>query len=58
MEKVDFAEYARITVEADNALQNILSKQYDNFDMYEEVSLLDDLEVAKLIIKRLLDKLN
>ena len=58
MEKVDFAEYARITVEADNALQNILSKQYDNFDMYAEVSRLDDLEVAKLIIKRLLDKLN
>jgi len=58
VEKVDFAEYARITVEADNALQNILSKQYDNFDMYAEVSRLDDLEVAKLIIKRLLDKLN
>lgn len=54
----DFAEKARITQEADNALETILSKDYDTFDQYEEVSKLTDLEVAKVIIKRLLDKLN
>lgn len=55
---IDFAEKARITIEADNALKTILSKKYDTFEQYEEVSKLTDLEVAKVIIKRLLDKLN
>ena len=55
---VDFEEKARITVEADNALEIILSKRYDTFEQYEEVSKLTDLEVAKVIIDRLLDKLN
>lgn len=32
----DFAEKARITQEADNALETILSKDYDTFDQYEE----------------------
>jgi len=54
----DFKEQARITKEADDTLKTIVSKQYDNFDMYEEVSKISDIEVAKLIIKRLLDKLN
>lgn len=55
---IDFKEKARITYEADNTLERILSKQYDNFDQYEEVSKISNIEVAKVIIKRLLDKLN
>lgn len=55
---IDFMEKARITKEADDTLATILSKKYDNFDQYEEVSKITDLEVAKLIIKRLLDELN
>lgn len=55
---IDFMEKARITKEANDTLATILSKQYDNFDQYEEVSKITDLEVAKSIIKRLLDKAN
>lgn len=55
---VDFAEKARISKEADETLNTILSKRYDNFEQYEEVSKITDVEVAKGIIKRLLDKLN
>lgn len=55
---IDFKKKAEITQKADETLQQIFSKQYDTFDMYEEVSKITDLEVAKMIIKRLLDKLN
>ncbi len=55
---VDFAEKARISKQAEETLNNILRKEYDNFDQYEEVNKITDLEVAKVIIKRLLDKLN
>ena len=55
---IDFAEKARINKEAKEVLDNILSKKYDNFDQYSEVSKIIDLEVAKVIIKRLLDKIN
>ena len=55
---IDFAEKARINKEADKALNEILSKNYDTFDQYIEVSKITDLDVAKVIIKRLLDKLN
>jgi len=55
---IDFEESARITLETDSTLKDILSKQYDNFDQYSEVNRISDIEVAKLIIKRLLDKLN
>ena len=55
---IDFAEKARISKEADETLNTILSKRYDNFEQYEEVSKITDVEVAKVIIKRLLDKLN
>lgn len=54
---IDFAEKARINKKADATLEEILSKKYDTFDMWEEVSKIDDVEVAKVIIKRLLDKL-
>jgi len=47
-----------IIQEADEKLKNILSKSYNNFEQYEEVNKINDIEVAKLIIKRLLDKLN
>lgn len=55
---IDFAEKARISKEADETLNTILSKRYDNFEQYEEVSKITNVEVAKVIIKRLLDKLN
>lgn len=55
---IDFAEKARINKEADKALSEVLNKNYDTFDQYIEVSKITDLEVAKVIIKRLLDKLN
>jgi len=55
---IDFAKKAEQTVKADETLKEILSKRYDTFDQYEEVSKITDLEVAKLIIKRLLDKVN
>jgi len=55
---IDFKEMARITTEADSTLEAILMKRYDNFEQWEEVSKITDLEIAKLIIKRLLGKLN
>lgn len=55
---IDFAEKARITQLADDTLEKILSKSYDNFEQYEEVSKITELEVAKIIIKRLLDKVD
>ena len=54
---IDFNEKVRISTEADRTLETILSKRYDTFDQYSEVSKIADLEVAKMIIKRLLDKL-
>lgn len=55
---IDFKEKARISKEANATLDNILCKRYDTFEQYEEVSKITDIEVAKIIIKRLLDKLN
>lgn len=55
---IDFAKKAKINKEADETLNNILSKNYDTFEQYAEVSKITDIEVAKVIIKRLLDKLN
>lgn len=53
-----FAEKARIAQESDKTLETILSRSYNNFDQYEEVNNIMDLDVAKVIIKRLLDKIN
>lgn len=55
---INFKEKARIAKEADNALDTILSKKYDTFEQHKEENKITDLEIAKLIIKRLLDKLN
>lgn len=55
---IDFVKKAEQTKKADETLKEILSKKYDTFDQYEEVSKITDLEIAKLVIKRLLDKLN
>ena len=55
---IDFKERVRINKEADKTLENILNNNYDTFEQYEEVSKITDLEVAKVVIKRLLDKLN
>ena len=54
---IDFTEKVRINKEADKTLEASLSKRYDTFDLYSEVSKITDLEVAKMVIKRLLDKL-
>lgn len=54
---IDFAEKVRINKEADKTLETILSKRYDTFDQHVEVGKITDLEVAKMVIKRLLDKL-
>lgn len=55
---IDFKEKVRVDKEADKTLNSILSKQYDSFEQYSEVSKITELEVAKVIIKRLLDKIN
>lgn len=55
---IDFAKMTKVKKETDETLNNILSKNYDNFEQYAEVSKITDIEVAKTIIKRLLDKLN
>lgn len=54
---VDFAVKTRIPTEADRALETILSKRHDTFELHQEVDNLTDLEVAKVIIKRLLDNI-
>lgn len=54
---IDFTKKVRVNEEADKTLETILSKRYDTFDQYCEVSKITDLEVAKMVIKRLLDKL-
>ena len=52
---MDFiVEKARVAKIADATLITILEKEHYNFDQYAEVSKITDLEVAKLIIKRLL----
>ena len=55
---IDFTEKARISKEANETLNIILSKRYDTLEQYEEVSKIADIDVAKVIIKRLLGKLN
>jgi len=52
----DIAEHARKTAEADETLERILAKEYYNFNQYAETDTITDLGVAKIIIKRLLDK--
>ena len=48
---IDFAEKARLSKEADETLNTILSKRYDNFEQYEEVSKITNVEVAKVLSK-------
>lgn len=55
---IDFVEKVRVQKDAEKTLDNILSKRYENFEQYEEVTKIKDIEVAKIIIKRLLDKIN
>lgn len=50
---IDFAEKARVSKEADQTLKSILAKGDDSFAKYEEVNKISDIEVAKMIIKRL-----
>lgn len=54
---IDFKKKTEQAKEADKILKEIYSKRHDNFDQYEAVSKISDLEVAKVIIKRLLDKI-
>lgn len=55
---LDFAEKARISKEANETVDSILSKSHDTLDQYAEINKITDLEVAKAVIKRLLSKLN
>lgn len=55
---IDFKKKMEEVLAATEAVNNILSKRYDNFDQYEEVNKIEDLSVAKLVIKRLLDEIN
>lgn len=50
---IDFAEKARVSKEADQTLKSILAKGDDSFAKYEEINKISDIEVAKMIIKRL-----
>lgn len=55
---INFTEKARMTMAAVETLKDILSKNYDSFDQYREVSKITELEVAKMIINLLLDKMD
>lgn len=44
------------SIEADKTYKSIIEKDFENFDQYEEVSKIKSLEVAKLVIKRLLEE--
>ena len=54
---IDFKEKAEINKRADQILEDIKSKRLDTFDQFCAVSAIDDLEVAKVIIKRLLEEI-
>ena len=45
-----------LSIEADKKYKSIIEKDFENFDQYEEVSNITSLEVAKLVIKRLLEE--
>lgn len=55
---INFTKAAQINRVADEALKNILSKRDDTPDMYAEINKIDDLEVAKIVIRRLMEKIN
>lgn len=55
---INFAKAAQINRVADETLKNILSKRDDTPDMYAEINKIDDLEVAKIVIRRLMEKIN
>ena len=48
---IDFNANVRLAEQAGNTLETILSKEYDNFDQYQEVNKITDLQVAKQVIK-------
>lgn len=54
---IDFKQKALEAHEADEILKKIDDARYDSFDRYHIVTTeVNDLEVAKVIIKRLLDR--
>ena len=55
---IDFAKAAQVETEAKEVLENIFSKQHDKLDRDTEVNKIKDPDVAKAVIKRLLDKMN
>lgn len=55
---IDFAENARVVQTAQETLNSILAKNYNDFSQYEEVNKIDDIMVSKMVIKRLLDRVN
>lgn len=56
MSGIYYAEIARLNIEGQACLDDILSQRYNNFDQYLKVNDIADLEIAKVVIKRLLDK--
>lgn len=53
---MDFKEKARISKETNEVIKSILSKKQDTFELIEEVDMITDLEVAKMVIKRLISR--
>ena len=54
---IDINEIVKTTQKAEQLLSEIRSLQFDNFDQWTAVSKIDDLEIAKVIIKILLNEL-
>ena len=55
---INFVKATHINRVAEEALNNILSKRDDIPDMYVEINKIDDLKVAKIVIRRLMEKVN
>lgn len=55
---LNFAKQAQITQKANEMMDSILAKQDDMFNRNKAINSIEDLAVAKEVIKRLLDKIN
>lgn len=55
---LDFRKQMRINGEADEIVKDILAKREYTVDQNKVISAIEDLAVAKEVIRRLLDKVN
>ena len=55
---IDFNEKTRISKKANEILENILLQQNDYLKQLQEIQKIDELEVAKVIIQRLIAESN